>query len=168
VSTDVRRQRGAALPVVLLLASTMLATSVASLDASIASVRRARHVGDHLRAASAADAALSLCVEALDAGIAPVVARAAEAGERPASRQPGIFDTPAAFVPLPRWPGSARPPQCVIESGRLPQRPQARAHWVTARGFGADETAEAWLQLIIVREGGTEERRWRRIVARGQ
>jgi Tfp pilus assembly protein PilX len=165
---DVRRcwhkHRGAALPVVLLLTSAMLATSIASLDASIAAVRRAANIDDHLRAANAADAALSLCVRALDAGVAPIRASAtAEPGEW---RQPGVFDGPAAFAPLPQWPGSARPPQCVIESGRLSRRPHAQVYWVTARGFGADATAEAWLQVVIVRERGSEQRRWRRIVER--
>jgi hypothetical protein len=37
---------------------------------------------------------------------------------------------------------------------------------VSARGFGSDETALAWLQIVVVREGGAEERRWRRIVQR--
>jgi hypothetical protein len=160
-----RKQRGAALPVVLLLASAMLATSIASFEASVAAVRRAANFGDHLRAANAADAALLLCVRALDAGLAPVLAHAT--GEPSHWRRRDIFDGPAVFAPLREWPGSARPPQCVIESGRLSQRPQAQAHWVTARGFGADESAEAWLQLVLVREHGDEERHWRRVSARG-
>ena len=164
MSSHWRKHRGAALPVVLLLASAMLATSIASFDASIAAARRAANIDDHLRAANAADAALSLCVRALDTGVAPMLAPAT--GEPAQWRQPRIFDGPAAFAPLPRWPGSARPPQCVIESARLARRPDAQAYWVTARGFGADETAQAWLQLVIVRERGSEQRRWRRIVER--
>jgi hypothetical protein len=156
--------RGAALPAVLLLASAMLALSVASFNASIAAVRRAANFEDHLRAANAADAALSLCLRALDAGLAPVLPHVA--GEPVRWRQSGVFESSAAFAPVPRWPGSARPPQCVIESGQVPRRPHAQAHWVTARGFGADPISEAWLQLIVVRERGTEERRWRRIVER--
>jgi hypothetical protein len=161
---SLRIQRGAALPVVLLLASAMLATSIASFEASIAAVRRAANFGDHLRAANAADAALLLCVRALDAGLAPVLPHAT--GEPSQWRRPDIFDGPAALAPLREWPGSARPPQCVIESGRLSQRPHAQAYWVTARGFGADESAEAWLQLVLVRDRGAEERHWRRITAR--
>ncbi|MEA3120010.1 MAG: hypothetical protein QOI13_3280, partial [Paraburkholderia sp.] len=72
---ELRRQRGAALPVVLLLASAMLATSIASFEGSIAAMRRAANFGDHLRAANAADAALLLCVRALDGGLAPVLAQ---------------------------------------------------------------------------------------------
>lgn len=159
-----RMCRGVALPVVLLLACAMLALSVASFNASIAAVRRAANFEDHLRAAHAADAALSLCLRALDAGLAPVLPHVA--GEPARWRESGIFESSAAFAPVPQWPGSSRPPQCVIESGQVPRRPHARAHWVTARGFGADEIAEAWVQLIVVRERGTEERRWRRIVER--
>ena len=158
------KHRGAALPVVLLLASAMLATSIASFDVSIAGVRRVANFGDYLRATNAADAALSLCKRALDAGIVPVLTPAP--GEPAQWRQPGIFEGPAAFTPMLQWPGSSRPPQCVIERGWLPRRPDAQAYWVTARGFATDEPAEAWLQLVVVRERGAEERRWRRIVER--
>jgi hypothetical protein len=160
-----RRHRGAALPGVVLLASAMLATSIASFDASIAAVRRAANFDDYLRAANAADAALTLCARALDAGVAPVLASPAP-GEPVHWRQPEVFEGPAAFAPVPEWPGSSKPPQCIIESGRLALRPNAQAYWVSARGFGSDETALAWLQLVVVREDGAEERRWRRIVQR--
>ncbi len=159
-----RGHRGAALPAVLLLACAMLALSIASFNASIAAVRRAANFEDHLRASNAADAALSLCLQALDAGLAPVLPQVA--GEPSRWRQGGVFESSAAFAPVAQWPGSAKPPQCVIEGGRVARRPHAQAHWVTARGFGAQETSEAWLQLIVVRERGIEERRWRRIVER--
>jgi Tfp pilus assembly protein PilX len=153
-----------ALPAVLLLTCAMLATSIASFDASIAATRRVSNFDGHLRAANAADAALSLCARALDSGLAPVLTHAP--GQPPNWRQRGVFDGPAAYAPLPRWPGSARPPQCIVERLRLAKRPHALGFRITARGFGATEAAEAWLQLLIVREGGVEARRWRRIARR--
>ncbi len=70
-----------------------------------------------------------------------------------------------AYEPVPSWPGSARAPQCVIEAAFVEGDPDARAYWITARGFGATELAQAWLQLMIVNEAGRERRAWRRIVA---
>lgn len=158
------RHRGAALPVVLTLASMMLTTSSAWLEASLAATRRASNVHDHLRAAYAADAALQLCARALGAGTAPVLP--AVAHEPVQWKRTAAFDGPAAFMPLSSWPGSARAPQCLIEAWRLASRPLAQAYVLTARGFGVSETAQAWLQLAIVRDAGAEKRHWRRIAAR--
>jgi uncharacterized protein GlcG (DUF336 family) len=144
-----------------MLTSMMLTASAGSLEASIAATRRASNLHDHLRAARAADAALELCVRALREGTASVLTEVAH--EPVEWKNMDALDGSATLAPLPSWPGSARPPQCLIEAWRLPLRPLAQAHQVTARGFGASETAQVWLQLAIVDEAGTQKRHWRRI-----
>lgn len=157
-----RRCRGMALPGALMIASMMLTTSAAWLEASIAHRRYDANVFDHLRATQAADSALTLCEHDLRAGIAPV--------QPPLPGMPmqwtkaGTFDGPAAYEPIPSWPGSARSPQCVIEAAFLEGNPAQPAYWITARGFGAAESTQAWLQLTIMSETGRERRAWRRIV----
>ncbi len=157
-----RRCRGMALPGALMIASMMLTTSAAWLEASIAHRRYDANVFDHLRATQAADSALTLCEHDLRAGIARV--------QPPLPGMPmqwtkaGTFDGPAAYEPVPSWPGSARSPQCVIEAAILEGDPAKRAYWITARGFGAAESTQAWLQLTIRSEAGRERRAWRRIV----
>ncbi|RDU95961.1 hypothetical protein DWV00_25200 [Trinickia dinghuensis] len=151
------------MPSALMLASMMLTTSAVWLEASIAHGRYDANVYDHLRATQAADAALILCERDLRAGVAPVL---------PASRGAPVqwtkaetFDGSLAYTPVPSWPGSARSPQCAIEAAFVEGESDAHAYWITARGFGAAESTQAWLQLTIVREAGRERRAWRRIVA---
>jgi hypothetical protein len=161
-----RRQcNGAALPVVLSIASMLLLTSAAWLETSIADVRRVANLHDSLQAFHAADAALTLCARALRAGVAPALPAV---GHEPARwKETGAFEGPLAFTPQAQWPGTARAPQCLIEAWQLVTRPQVQAYLLTARGFGASETTLAWLQLEIVMDGETlEETHWRRIVAR--
>lgn len=159
-----KRSRGVALPVVLLLISMILAVCAASFELGVASARRSANLEEHLRALRAADAALSLCLRAVDAGVAAPIH--AVSGEPARWRQKGAFDGPDGFSPVKTWPGSPRPPQCILESWRMGHRPRASVLLVTARGFGMDDVAEAWLQLAVVRDDGIEKRHWRRITVR--
>ncbi|WP_042337609.1 pilus assembly PilX family protein [Paraburkholderia ferrariae] len=161
------RIRGIALPVVLVIASMMLVTSSAWFEAALFEARNARLIADDLLAFHAADAALMLCTRALASGAMLAPAAPAQAGEPDGWRQQATFDT-RAVAAIGQWPGSVRPPQCLIESWRLDSRPAARAFVVTARGFGASESTQRWLQIQLVLDE-TEarvERHWRRIAAR--
>lgn len=153
------RQCGIALPSALMLASMMLATSAVWLEASLALTRFDGNVHEHLRAMQAADGALALCVRDWRAGVAPVAVARDGAGDARS------FERVAVHQPVPSWPGSARPPQCVIEAAAVGGNADARAVWITARGFGALESTQAWLELTIVRERGKERQSWRRLVS---
>lgn len=155
--------RGIALPSALLVAAMMLTTSAAWLEASIAHRRYSVNVHEHLRATHAADGALALCARDLRAGRAPVLPAWGSTPEQWTKAE--TFEGPFAYEPAPSWPGSARAPQCVIEAAVVEGHPDARAYWITARGFGASASAQAWLQLMIAVEAGRERRAWRRIVA---
>lgn len=155
--------RGIALPSALMLAAMMLTTSAAWLEASIAHRRYSVDVHEHVRATHAADGALVLCERDLRAGVAHVLWASRGAPEQWTKAE--TFDGSSAYEPVPSWPGSARAPQCVIEAAFVEGHPEARVYWITARGFGASASAQAWLQLMIVDEAGRERRAWRRIVA---
>jgi Tfp pilus assembly protein PilX len=146
-----------------MIAAMMLTMSAAWLEASIAHRRYSGNVHEHVRAMHAADGALVLCERDLRAGIAPVLLVSGGPPERWTKAE--SFESPWAYEPVASWPGSARVPQCVIEAAFVEGRPDARAYWITARGFGAGDSAQAWLQLMIVTEPGRERRAWRRIVA---
>lgn len=158
------RSGGAALPAVLLLMAMVLAVSAASFELVVAGARRASNLDEHLRAMQAADAALSLCLRMVDSGFALPVHRASAEAAR--WREPQAFGSSDAFSPFVRWPGSSTPPQCIVESVAIAHRPKATGLVVTARGFGASEHSQAWLQLTVVREDGKESRHWRRITVR--
>ena len=160
---DSARQRGIVLPGALIVASMMLVTSAAWFEISMAQTRHAANVHDHIRAAQAADGALLLCARALRAGVAPVLP--AQGGDRAHWKEAAAFQEAGAYEPVPSWAGSARPPQCVIEAMSIAGRPDASAYCITARGFGAKASTEAWLQLVLMTEAGRERRAWRRIVA---
>lgn len=155
--------RGIALPSALMLAAMMLTTSAAWLEASIAHRRYRVNVHEHLRATQAADGALALCERDLRSGVAPVLP--AWGGTPEQWTKPETFDSPSAYEPVPSWPGSARAPQCVIEASFVEGQADARAYWITARGFGSSVSVQARLQLMIMTEAGRERRAWRRIVA---
>ncbi|WP_322032341.1 hypothetical protein [Paraburkholderia sp. J76] len=163
------RRRGVALPVVLLIVAMMLVTSAAWFEAALLARRNADAVADHLQSFHAADAALVLCSRALMNGslIPPTVA--AESGEPQAWRRQDSFER-QAIVPVASWPGSGRPPQCVVEPWRIESRPWVRAYLVTARGFGASEDTQSWLQDQLVFEAPGDATRveyhWRHVVAR--
>lgn len=160
---DRTRHRGIVLPGALILASMMLVTSAVWFEISTAHTRHAANVHDHFRAAQAADSALMLCAQALRAGVAPVLPALGDG--RTHWQEAETFQAAGAYEPVPSWPGSARPPQCVIEAMSIQGRPDASAYSITARGFGAKASTEAWLQLMLVAEAGRERRTWRRIVA---
>jgi len=153
------------MPVVLVIASMMLVTSAAWFEASLLEARNSSFIADNLQAFHAADAALLLCTRALMNGSVPLPPLPARAGEPDGWRQQAIFDA-QAVAPLATWPGSHRPPQCLFESWRLASRPAARAFVVTARGYGASEGTQNWLQAQLVFEDARVERHWRHVVAR--
>ncbi|WP_322016185.1 pilus assembly protein [Paraburkholderia sp. J12] len=149
----------------LIIASMMLVTSSAWFEAALLEARNARLIADDLLAFHAADAALMLCTRALVNGAMLAPAVPDRAGEPDGWRQRATFDT-RAVAAIGQWPGSASPPQCLIESWRLDSRPAARAFVVTARGFGASEGTQRWLQVHLVFDETHVERHWRRIAAR--
>jgi Tfp pilus assembly protein PilX len=158
------RKRGAALPVVLVLSSMMLATSVAWFETSITAARGVANLQDELIAFHAADAALQRCAQRVLAGTL-VVAQPTVDGEPAGWRLSTSFDA-NAFAPIARWTGSVQPPQCLPEAWRLASRPAAQAWLVTARGYGRVQESQVWLQLQLVVQDGAVERHWRRIAAR--
>ncbi|MFC0695125.1 pilus assembly PilX family protein [Paraburkholderia humisilvae] len=158
------RNRGAALPVVLILSSMMLATSAAWFETSVASARAAANLHDQLVAFHAADSALMLCAQRVLADQSPSAEPAAD-GEPVTWKLPATFGA-AAFTPIAKWQGSFAPPQCVIEAWRLATRPSTRAWLITSRGYGSTQDAQAWLQLQLVVDNGMVERHWRRVAAR--
>jgi len=155
--------RGMALPSALMLVSMMLTTSAVWLEAWTALSRFDTNVHEHLRATQAADSALVLCARDWRAGIAPVLP--APHGAPAHWTEGGAFEQGAAYEPVPAWPGSARAPQCLIEAVTLENPANRQAYWITARGFGARESTQVWLQLMIVSDAGRERQAWRRIVS---
>jgi hypothetical protein len=161
----VRRARGVALPVVLVMASMMLVTSAAWFEASLLEARNASITADHLQAFHAADGALRLCTRALVTGSMAGPLLPDQAGEPDGWRRQGTFEA-LASVPVAAWPGSVRPPQCLVEAWRIDSRPAVRAFVVTARGFGASDDTQSWQQVQVVFDGEQVEKHWRRVVAR--
>lgn len=161
--------RGVALPVVLLIVAMMLVTSAAWFEAALLTRRNADAVADHLQSFHAADAALVSCSRALTNGSLGAPAPAAQPGEPQAWRRQDSFER-QAIVPVAAWPGSVRAPQCFVEAWRIESRPLARAYLVTARGFGASEDTQSWLQNQLVIEAAGDatrvEHHWRHVVAR--
>jgi Tfp pilus assembly protein PilX len=164
-----RAKRGAVLPVVLVMISTMLVSSAAWLEMSLMSSRQVNAVADHLQAFHAADAALTLCARTLVSSRRPDVDAASVASlaqSEPQNWQSEPWFEANAFAPVPQWPGSIAPPQCAVEAWFIASRPRAEAFVVTARGFGATRETQAWLQLQVVIEDSQVARHWRRIAAR--
>ncbi|SEK04448.1 pilus assembly PilX family protein [Paraburkholderia diazotrophica] len=157
--------RGIALPVVLLLASMMLATSAAWFEQSVATARNATGMYDHLLAFHAADAALRACARNVISGSVP--AMPGVAGEPAGWKSQTIFES-NALAPFASWPAtlSFRVPRCLVEGWRLTNRADAHAYLVTARGYGRNVDSQMWLQLQIVIDGSTVEKHWRRVAAR--
>jgi hypothetical protein len=160
------RQRGVVLPVVLLIAAMILATSAAWFETSLSSLRGASNARDYLQAFHAADSALTVCARttlaaAASGNDAPPLA----SGEPSQWKTESIFEANAVAIAA-QWPGSLRSPQCLVEAWRTVNREDARAWLLTARGFGRSRDSQVWLQLELVLAGGTVERHWRRIAAR--
>jgi Tfp pilus assembly protein PilX len=156
---------GLALPVVLMIVSMMLVTSSAWFESSVFDARNAGAVADYLQSFHAADSALRLCARALVSGSSAAPPVPELAGEPSAWFRQSEFDA-RATAPVQAWPGSVRPPQCLVEGWLLGERPGVRAFLVTARGFGASVDAQSWLQLQLVLDGDEVESHWRRVVAR--
>jgi hypothetical protein len=157
------RQQGAALPIVLLISAMMLTTSAAWFEATLTATRSGANLRDALQAFHAADSALTLCSRSLLAGAAQA---ASNSTVEPVGWKLEPTFTASAVTPVAQWPGSASPPQCLIEGWHLVARPDARAYLLTARGFGHTRDSQAWLQLELVIDGGKIERHWRRVAAR--
>ena len=157
------RTRGAALPVVLLITSMMLATSAAWFETTLTAARSTANLRDYLQAFHAADSALLLCADMVSPGSAGAVP--AVTGEPAGWKREAVF-VAGAIVPVAQWPGSGRPPECLAEGWRLTSRPETKAYLLTARGFGAAPDTQVWLQVQIVMDGGKTERHWRRVTAR--
>lgn len=157
--------RGIALPIVLLLASMMLATSAAWFEQSVAAARNAAGMYDHLLAFHAADAALRACARNVIDGSVPAMPDVA--GEPAGWKLQTTFES-SAIVPFASWHAnlSFRVPRCLVEGWRLTNRADAHAYLVTARGYGRNVDSQMWLQLQIVIDGGTVEKHWRRVAAR--
>ncbi|WP_395066658.1 hypothetical protein [Paraburkholderia silvatlantica] len=162
-------RRGVALPVVLLVVAMMLVTSAAWFEAALLARRNADAVADHLQSFHAADAALVLCARELTNGALAVPAEATQSGEPQVWRRQDSFER-QAIAPVAAWPGSVRVPQCIVEAWRIESRPLVRAYLVTARGFGAAEDTQSWLQDLLVFDAAGDatrvEHHWRRVVAR--
>ncbi|MCP3711711.1 hypothetical protein M3I54_32980 [Paraburkholderia sp. CNPSo 3274] len=162
-------RHGVALPVVLLVVAMMLVTSAAWFEAALLTRRNADAVTDHLQSFHAADAALVLCSRALTNGSMAESAVATQSGEPQAWRRQDSFER-QAVAPVAAWRGSGRAPQCFVEAWRMESRPLARAYLVTARGFGASEDTQSWLQDQLVIEAAGDatrvEHHWRHVVAR--
>lgn len=158
-------QRGIALPVVLLIVSMMLVTSAAWFEGALFEARNAGAVIDQMQSFRAAEAGLVLCSRALVEGAAIAPLAPAQSGEPQGWRRQETFEGQAT-APVRPWPGSVRPPQCLVEAWRIEARPAVRAFLVTARGFGATDDAQSWLQMQLVVDGMRIERHWRRVVAR--
>ncbi|MBP0590946.1 hypothetical protein J8I87_14740 [Paraburkholderia sp. LEh10] len=124
-----------ALPVVLLIASMMPATTAAWFEQSVAVSRNAAGMHDHLVAFHAADAALSTCASNIVNGL--VSAMAGVNGEPTGWKSQPTFES-NAITPFASWPASLsfHAPQCLVETWRLASRPDAQAYLVTARGYG--------------------------------
>lgn len=167
-----RRSGGTALPIVLILTAMLLTLSVTAFETSTLALRNAANQHSRMQAFHAADAGLLLCLRRLTAGTAPV--RAWEGAGEPAywlervAFDGGAGSLPAAFPATSAWPLASRAPQCLIEQWVLPQRPQARAYLITARGFSWMKDQQAWAQLAAVfeQDGLPGELRWRGVVAR--
>lgn len=157
-------QRGTVLPVVLLIVSMMLATSAAWFEGALFAARNTSAVIDQMQAFRAAEAALVLCSRALVDGATIAPPAPAQSGEPQGWRRQQTFEA-RATTPVGAWPGSSRPPQCLVEAWRIEARPAVRAFLVTARGFGATDDAQSWLHMQLVVDGMRIERHWRRVVA---
>ncbi len=153
------------MPVVLVMASMMLVTSAAWFEAWLLEARNASFIADHLVSFHAADGALSLCSRALADGSMVAPSLPEQPGEPDGWRRKDAFEA-QAVAPVAGWFGSVRPPQCLVEAWRIDSRPDARAFVVTARGFGADDDTQSWLQAQVVFVGSRVEKHWRRVVAR--
>nr|WP_233833095.1 hypothetical protein [Paraburkholderia sp. ZP32-5] len=146
----------------------MLATSAVWFETSLAATRAATNVRDYLQAFHAADSALTLCERSVlatgsDAPASPAPPLAA--GEPVQWMLETAFEA-GALTPVVQWPGSERAPQCLIEPWRLPNRDNAIAYLLSARGFGRTRESQVWLQMELVIDGGAIERHWRRVAAR--
>lgn len=158
-----KRQRGIALPVVLMLSAMMLATSAAWFEMSIVTARAASNTQNALQAFHAADAALTQCARMALDGTARALP---DVAQEPVGWQRAVTFDAAALTPFAQWPDAWRPPRCLVEGWLLAARPETRAWLITARAFGATQASQIWLQVELVVDGERVERHWRQVAAR--
>jgi hypothetical protein len=125
----------------------MLITASAWLQTSLAAARSTLALRERVQAFHAADSALLRCAAMLSNAV-------------PSSIEPSLWRNKvsfesAAIAPFSNWPYARRAPQCLIEKF-------GSTYLITARGFGAAQESEAWLQLRV--DAGAS--RWRRVVAK--
>jgi Tfp pilus assembly protein PilX len=160
------RQKGVVLPVILLIATMMLATSAIWFEMSLAAARSATNVRDYLQAFHAADSALILCARSVIAADANTFAAPQAVSVEPTQWKLQSAFEAGAITPVAQWPGSSRAPQCLIEAWRLANRADTHAYLLTSRGFGRSDESQVWLQMELVIDGDAVERHWRRVAAR--
>ncbi|SAK56907.1 hypothetical protein AWB82_02309 [Caballeronia glebae] len=154
------RTRGATLPIVLILAATMLVTTAAWLQTSLVAARASVATRERAQALHAADSALIRCSRMLSLALPSMNSSLKVEPSR--WRAKTSFEGPfaAAITPFASWPYARRAPQCLIESWAN------ASYLITARGFGATADSEAWLQLRLDIADGVSARHWRRVVGR--
>jgi Tfp pilus assembly protein PilX len=159
------RSRGAVLPIVLLLAATMLVTASAWLQTSLVASRATIAARERVQAFHAADSALIRCAQMLDSALP---ASGGPESEPAMWRSKASFEgaSALAFEPYGAWPYARRAPQCLIETLARPTDDAGASYLVTSRGFGASADSEVWLQLRVDIGEGASAHPWRRVVAR--
>ncbi|MDR5809894.1 hypothetical protein [Caballeronia sp. LZ019] len=163
--TQRSKSRGAVLPIVLLLAGTMLVTASAWLQTSLVAARTTMAARERIQAFHAADSALLRCSRMLSAALPGT----GSPNQEPARwRLRASFEgaSAVAIAPFIAWPYAMRAPQCLIEAWTRSGQSSSASYLVTARGFGAQPQSEAWLQMRIDSADGIVTQHWRRVVAK--
>ncbi|SAL66255.1 hypothetical protein AWB70_06273 [Caballeronia cordobensis] len=154
------RSRGVTLPIVLILAATMLITASAWLQTSLVVARATVAARERVQAFHAADSALIRCARMLSLALPAATQSANDEPSRWRMKTSFEGSSASAIAPFAAWPYARRPPQCLIEAWA------GASYLVTARGFGASADTEAWLQLRIDVNDGIVTQHWRRVVAK--
>lgn len=148
------RQRGSALPLVLIFAFALTALLGSSLDAVRSTARMERGLVAHIEAFHAADSALRWCeryvTHAFGTGTPIQGATPGPVQATPGWHQRALFGGAAgsAIQPVRRWRAGGRAPQCLVEAVNVSEA-GAAAYLLTARGFAVEEENEIWLQAIM-------------------
>ncbi len=152
------KQNGIVLLVVLFWLALLQIATLSSLSASTLQISNLRARYDGLQAQHAAHAANILCTRLFKEG--QIQARPWTFPTQPAYwREAGAFDGPfhKASAVVSAWPRSIHPPQCLVESWTLPDKPSSSFYLITTKGFGSVEHAVAWEQTMRWKENEKEE-----------
>lgn len=164
-----KSMRGVVLPIVLLIASMLLVTAAAWLEAGIVGARATGNLEDRMLAFHSADSALMRCARtALDSLPEPRNITGPLGSEPVKWRMKASFEgmTANTVAPFASWPHAAKPPQCLIEVWPARTPDDGGAFLITARGFGRRSGSESWLQLQLEMTARGAVTRWRRVVAK--